>query len=125
MKIISFAWTTPAFLAGRKTRTRRDWSDDYAKRFHVGDVCQAWDHVPRVKGAKRVGTLRITGLKKEDLREMPDEDFEKEGFAYLEETGFKIWDMDAREAFGEWKLNADIQDEPTMMWVVDFEKTEP
>ena len=64
MMIISFAWTTDAFLSGRKNRTRRDWFDDYASRFHVGDTVQAWDRTPRVRGAKRVGFLKITGLRK-------------------------------------------------------------
>lgn len=33
--IVSFAWTTGAFLAGRKSRTRREWDDAYARRFNV------------------------------------------------------------------------------------------
>ena len=33
MKIISFAWTTGALLAGAKTTTRREWSRGYADRW--------------------------------------------------------------------------------------------
>jgi hypothetical protein len=119
MMIISFAWTTSAFLAGRKTRTRRDWLEDYAKRFHVGDLVQAWDRVPRVRDAKRVGTIRITGIKKEPISAMPDEDFEKEGFAYMEEQGIKMWGMNARESFENWRSKE------REYYVVDFEKVEP
>ena len=54
MKIISFAWTTEALLAGIKTCTRRDWNDDYARRFKNGEFCQAFDRNPRA-GGKRVG----------------------------------------------------------------------
>lgn len=38
MKNISFAWTTDALLAGRKTCTCRDWERDYAERFKAGDL---------------------------------------------------------------------------------------
>jgi len=46
MKIISFAWTTEASLAGRKTATRRCWSEGYARRFKSGDLVQAYDRNP-------------------------------------------------------------------------------
>jgi hypothetical protein len=36
--IITFAWTTDAFLAGIKTVTRRDWSDRTFAQW-----CRAWD----------------------------------------------------------------------------------
>ena len=112
--IISFAWTTPAFLARRKTRTRREWSDDYAKRFHVGDIVQAWDHVPRVKGAKKIGELKITGLKKESISLMPDGDFEKEGFAYLAENSYSFLDQEPHDYFDKWKSAGGDY------WVIDF-----
>ena len=116
MMIISFAWTTDAFLAGRKTRTRRQWADDHVKKFHVGEIVQAWNRTPRVSGAKRVGYLKITGLKREHVSLMPDEDFEKEGFAYLAEHGTKIWGMDAKESFENWRK------QDRTYWVVDFVK---
>jgi hypothetical protein len=81
----------------------------------VGDVVQAWDKIPRVSGAKRVGLIRITGLKKENIALMSEEDFEKEGFAYLAEQGIKMWGKDPRTAFHDW-----IDTEQTY-WVVDFE----
>lgn len=41
MRIISFAWTSPALLAGAKTVTRRDWDDSYARRFSAGELVAA------------------------------------------------------------------------------------
>jgi hypothetical protein len=118
MKIISFAWTTEAFLAGRKTRTRRDWAYNYASRFHVGDLCQAWNYSPRVKSKNphRIGTLKITGLKYEALSAVEPEDFEKEGFAYLEEKGLTVNGWTPRHIYEQWRMD------DTKMWVVDFVK---
>lgn len=114
--IISFDLTSPALVAGRKTRTRRDWAESHFKKFHIGDLVQAWDHSPRTRNAKRIGTIRITGLKRENIALMPDEDFEKEGFAYLQEAGLKIWGKTPRRAFEDW------MDSEREYYVVDFEK---
>lgn len=116
-KIISFAWTTPPLLANRKTRTRRQWDDNYAKSFKMGDVCQAYNRHPRFKG-KKVATIKITGKKKEDISLMPDDDYEKEGFKYMEEQGLKVWGKDPRQAFEDWRNDGGIY------WVVDFEVLE-
>jgi hypothetical protein len=121
MKIISFAYTTPALLAGRKTRTRRLWDDAYAQRFHKGDLVQAWDHVPRVKGAKRVGTIRLTAEpRKEHISDMPAWDYEREGFAYLNEKGLTIWGDNPHKAFDDWREKGDNE-----YWVIDFELVKP
>ncbi len=117
MKIISFAWTTPALLAGEKTRTRREWSDKYAQRFKVGDLIQAYDKQPRFKG-KKVAIIKITGIKKEDISLMPDEDYFKEGFEYLEKINKKIFDQDPKIAFEEWR------EDGGGYWVIDFEVIE-
>ena len=57
--ISSFHDTTPAFIAGRKGRTRREWADSHAAKFHVDTIFQAYDRSPRVSGAKKVGMGRI------------------------------------------------------------------
>ncbi len=98
MKIISFAWTTGAFKARRKSVTRRQWIDKYAKQFKVGDVCQAYDKSPRFKGIK-IGLVKILEIYKEDIQKMPEKDFENEGFAYMEENSISIWGKPPREAF--------------------------
>lgn len=84
MIIIAFAWTTAAFEAGVKFCTRRDWDDDYATRFHMGMVAQAWDYGPR-NGGKVKGLIRLTVKPyKENTANMPDEDYENEGLGWME-----------------------------------------
>ena len=124
MKIISFAWTTLAVLAGRKTRTRRLWDDDYAKRFHKGDIIQAWDHSPRTRKGKKVAEIILTAEpRKEAINLMTDDDFEKEGFAFLAEQGKTIWGEDARDAFQAWGDETEDRDGevPQEYWILDFE----
>lgn len=115
-KIISFAWTTPAIVAKRKTVTRREWNDKYAKRFKVGDICQPYDKNPMYGGKPiKDRMIRIVSVKKEDIKTMPNQDFEHEGFAYLEEQGLTIWGKPPRKAFEEWR------EEGGIYWVVRFE----
>lgn len=83
--IVSFAWTTPALIAGRKTVTRRDWTPQHAAKFHTGQVVDAWDKSPRF-GGKPVATIQIISVTHEPMRMMPDSDYEAEGFAYLHAT---------------------------------------
>jgi hypothetical protein len=102
MKIISFAWTSPALLAGRKSRTRRAWNDKYAARFKPGDMLQAYDRSPRFKG-KPIAIIEVLNINYENIQTMTDEDYEREGFAYFEEQGLKIRGQVPRIAFAEWK----------------------
>ncbi len=79
MKIISFAWTTQALLPGKKTVTRRDWNDKYAKLFHKGDLVHAYDKNPRA-GGKEIAIIRLTADPyKQWLHDVTDEDEIKEG----------------------------------------------
>lgn len=48
--IVSFAWTTDAYLANLKDVTRRMWNDDYARRFRPGVEFQSWNKSPRFGG---------------------------------------------------------------------------
>lgn len=113
MKIISFAWTSPALLALEKSRTRRAWNDAYASRFKVGDLVQAWDRSPRF-GGKQIAIIQVMGLKKENLLLMSENDYVLEGFAYFEKNGLKIRGQDPRVAFDEWKQ------EGGDLYVLDF-----
>lgn len=90
MKLISFGWTTPALLAGEKTCTRRDWTPGHAARFKAGELVAAWNALPRVvsKQPRQVATVRIESVRWSN--EYPDEDFEKEGFKYLDGLGITI-----------------------------------
>lgn len=84
-KIVSFAYTTPALLANRKTCTRRHWSNPYARRFRQNEVVQGWDKLPRNHG-KQVAWVRITVEPyQERMGMMPDSDYEAEGFAFFAE----------------------------------------
>ena len=76
MKIISFAWTTPALLAGRKTVTRREWAHSHAKGFQNAQLVQAYDKAPFL-GGKRVAIIRLTQAPRlEPISEAPDSDHE-------------------------------------------------
>jgi uncharacterized protein YqfB (UPF0267 family) len=119
VKVISFAWTTPALVAGRKTVTRREWSDAYAARFHEGDLIQAWNRQPRFKGAQRVATIRLTADPyPERLCDIPDEDWEGEGFAYLTDIGATVQKITPIELWAHWKVTDD------RLYVVRFELVE-
>jgi len=87
-KSISFAWTSPALLAGRKTCTCRDWGDDYARRFRAGDVIAAYDRSPRY-GGTQIATLRLTHDATHgrliDVLGGFDAAYEAEGFAWGDE----------------------------------------
>ena len=79
MKIISFAWTVEPLVRGQKTCTRRNWSDDYARRFKNNDYVQAFDREPR-EGGQCVATIQLTcDPYKEFLMDMTDEEEKAEG----------------------------------------------
>ena len=126
--IISFAHTTPALLAGRKTVTRREWTPEYGARVQQraskDRIFDAYDRSPRIHG-KRVAVIRVTSITYEPMSRMPLSDYEGEGFAYLYEhpeyLPKKLWGMAVgREdfspaAFARWR-SRDVS-----MWVVRFE----
>lgn len=97
--IISFSKTTPALLAGAKSCTRRDWSERTAEYFTsrltygvTGVWTDAYDRSPR-NGGKKVAQLIVESVKREPLSEMPDSDYEAEGFAWLAEHGVELGDV--------------------------------
>lgn len=118
MKIISFGWTAPAISVKRKHCTRRNWKDSYAESFHKGDVCQAYDKSPRCHG-NRMTLIRLTADPgKEPERDIPDEDWENEGFAYLTEIGAKVNGLEPVALWDQWKRS------PDSSWVIRFEYLE-
>ena len=118
MLIISFAWTSPAIRARRKLRTRRSWSPEYAGKFKAGSVCQAYDKGPRV-GGKQICFIRLTKAPwLQNTRELDDkDDYELEGFAYMDEWGFPCppKGLSGQEFLKQWKDAAED------VYVVDFE----
>ncbi len=119
MRYISFAWTTAAFKARRKTVTRRDWKDDYARSFQEGEIVGALDKLWRA-GGNAIGSIRLTCAPyKESESLMPDSDYEAEGFAFLDEHPElkpPCWrDVDLRKKF---EMDRALGEE---LWVVRFE----
>ena len=91
--IISFAYTTPALLAGAKSVTRRDWQPEYARLaisrsplLKTPRVHDAYDKSPR-NGGRKVATIQVLSLTQEPIASMPDSDYEAEGFAWLHANG--------------------------------------
>ena len=118
MRIISFAWTTPALVAGHKTCTRRDWNDEYAAKFQAGDLLAGWDKSPRFKG-HQVAVIRLTVKPyKEPTKMAPESDWEAEGFAYLSSIGAKVNGMTPEELWQIW------HSQDSSLWVVRFELIE-
>jgi len=100
MLIVSFAMTTAAFVAKRKSVTRREWSDEYYERVRraleaaidrgeKGLRVQGWSASPHRKG-KKIGEAVITSLTREPTHLIPDSDWEAEGFAYMTEHGINV-----------------------------------
>jgi len=81
---ISFTWTTPALLAGRKQMTWRDWDVSYARQFRPGLLVDAYDRSPR-NGGRKVATIRLTAVERIPIGGLADGDYEAEGLAYLAE----------------------------------------
>lgn len=119
MRSISFAWTTPALVAGEKTVTRRDWKDRYAESFRAGELLAAWDKQPRFKGARKVAVIRLVGKpRKQTTALLPPTDWEKEGFEFLTGIGATLGGRTPRQVWDDWLAN------PRELWVVRFELVE-
>lgn len=124
MKIISFAFTTPALIALRKTVTRRDWNDRYATRWRAGERFRAYDRSPRW-GGQPVAVCEVVSIRQEDFAKMPDSDFALEGFAHLQQVKAKVTascplTAFSFDAFKEWRRRMS----GTMAWVIRFKVIE-
>jgi hypothetical protein len=82
--IVSFALTTPQFLDGSKTVTRRAWCDrtfqQWCNHWDKGlMVHDAWDKLPRSNG-KKIGRFTLTARPyRERLGDFPESDLAAEG----------------------------------------------
>ncbi len=107
MRIISFSDTTEALLAGRKTVTRRQWKDTYAKTFHEGEYVQAYNKNPR-NGGKPVAIIQLTQAPYLDARLLTT-DWEAEGFAYMEEHGLTLFGgKTPRQIWEHWQVAGNL-----------------
>lgn len=114
MMIISFAYTTPAVRAGEKTCTRRDWKDDYAKRFREGQLLQGFNLSPRY-GGHRFCFIELTEKPyKERYCQVPDDDWYKEGFDYMEKHGLLVGKFTPAVVWETWRKSQGS------CWVVRF-----
>lgn len=118
--LISFSWTTAALLSGAKTMTRRDWSRAHysavEKAFLEERPFDAWDHVPRVKGARKVAEIRLTGIRgPESTSLVGDEDYRREGFAWLRAHGSPEERGRVQTIWTQWRFA------PQLLYVVEFE----
>ena len=115
---ISFAWTADALVNGHKTVTRREWTDNYAARFHQGDLLRAYDKRP-AWGGKAVALIRLTQTPyKQRSDRLPATDWYAEGFAWLQGAKKTVGKETPREVWRRW------QDEPQDFWVIKFEVVE-
>jgi hypothetical protein len=112
--ILSFARTSEVFLAGLKTVSRRNWSERYAwqwvKAWEEGRTRhQAWNKVPRCKGANQIGYFDLTAcVYPERLADMSEEDVQAEGGLWLSKEDFIVQNG--------WEENK-------VLWGVRFQKT--
>ena len=122
MRIVSFSFTTPAFLAGEKTVTRRRWKGRHAAQFTRGLRVQAWDKSPHF-GGKKIGVIELKLVEKQTIITMPDSDYEAEGFGYLHRNaitpprGSGFLDFSMAE-FNRWRRSGEV------LWVVRFKIVE-
>ncbi|KKL07637.1 hypothetical protein LCGC14_2584010 [marine sediment metagenome] len=118
---VSFAWTTPALLAGRKSVTRRDWTTRFASQFHVSDLVSAYDKLTRNHG-RHVATVPVLRAPyQEALGEVPDSDYEAEGFLFFEEHPELLptsapWPKMNWDVFNRWRYSEPYK----VLWVLRF-----
>ena len=75
---VSFAMTSDAYADGSKTETRRVWKPRHAAKFTPGRVFMGWTKDPRAGGV-RMHPARVVSCKREFLRELTADGFEREG----------------------------------------------
>lgn len=119
MRNISFAWTTPMLVTGNKTCTRREWKPEWATRFMKEDLLAAYDRQPRFKG-KQVAVIRLTETPAFSSA-LPEEDYQREGFAFAAEHGIRIDGVRPDVLWRAWKMAAAGG---KRWWVVRFEVLE-
>lgn len=117
MRSISFAWTTPAYVAKVKLCTRREWEANYARSWKSGEVFYGLDRDRRYFG-KEIGVSRMDGAP-EYTNALPPEDYKLEGFEYLDMLGAKVNKHTPREHWDLWA--AEMAADPEIrFWVIRY-----
>lgn len=115
--IISFGWTTPALIAGKKTVTRRAWTPKHAAHFKAGMLADAWNTSPRnVKGnPHKVAVIRLTADPYSEMWKETSAEYDAEGFSHMDSIGLQ-GTVDG--------ILLDWEEHPREMYVVRFEVVE-
>jgi hypothetical protein len=114
MKAMSFAYTIKAMKARAKCSTRRDWKQGYALNFYEGMKFLAVTRQLRFGGEPfGIGQLTADPIL-ERTGKMTEQDYEDEGFLWMEKNGLLFRGRDPRQAFEEWKAANE------MLYVVRF-----
>ncbi len=123
--ILSFGWTWPAFVAGEKTVTRRDWKPVYSTRWRQGMTFKAYNRSPRFGGVQ-IGAGRLTyDAMFQPLIMMPDEDYLREGFVWLKAHPQALPKSARKQCWGNctWDSVLDWRNSGGLLYVVRFEIT--
>jgi hypothetical protein len=122
MTLISFGYTSPPFMAGAKTKTRRTWTSKRATSMLRGSIHSAWSRDPRNVGAERLGRLKL--LRQPTFEPMtaadPEETYRAEGFEWLDRQ-WESWDLGEGPLYDATLVWCRT---PWEYWVVDFEAIE-
>jgi hypothetical protein len=105
---ISFGYTSPAFILLQKVLTRRCWKASHVKKFYSGKRVRAIN-TDRRCGGKPIGEIELThDVIEQPTGLMPESDFKKEGFEFLEKHRYFIkknspfYKFDSMRVFFEW-----------------------
>jgi hypothetical protein len=120
---ISIGWTLPALLAGAKTVTRQGWKERGPGRLCAGAVVPIYDR-PKAFGGAQIATIRLTADPSfEPLRDMPDSDYEAEGWRWLHDHP-EAWGKAIRREDVSWAAFEQWRARPYTIWVIRFELVE-
>jgi hypothetical protein len=103
--ILSFGWTTPAVVIGKKCVTRRQWAERTIRIYErlIGHDVDAADSGLQY-GGKVFGRVKILDVKRDDdTRKMLEDDWYHEGFDALEALGLKVGRYAPDELWSFWK----------------------
>lgn len=114
-RYLSFAWTVPAIMERRKDTTRRTWDPATARLFPRGTWFWGTDRA-LYRNGRRICLGRIsTDPFVQNTRDMDPDEFNREGFDYLESIGATVGDCGPRELWRRWT------EDPRELVVVRFE----
>jgi len=101
---VSFTWTTDALLAGWKDTTRRVWSDQTlaaaVKAWRLNEPVHAFNKSTR-NGGQHVASIILTERPRWS-DELPPEDYDREGFRFLQRYGHTLDGLTPDDLWAYW-----------------------